>query len=702
MTKQLDRPTASSRVTYAASMDSEAVIADPATLAALRTELTAFGPATSSTVEELAAEASRWTRATTGRLLQLPDMPGSPESARSLVEQAALAAAPLALVSGAWLQWLVAPGNAEQEQSIRALALYACDVGVGNAGLSRGNVFLGLLRRLRIADYAVPSSRIAADTRIGDDAFYLPAHLLAMSRHADHLGPEILGADFCLRVVGLQPVLVIVQRAHPDLVHWPTIDPSTSHIEGQDAAVDQARGIAALAGTRHERVVAGFWWALSCVKAWYHQLLPQLRQAADPAHEMARLLRRRAREGAVYHAEYRIGGRTLSDWLKHCDTDAEALLDALRSSPLVRPGEPEQSPLVTALVQQRGPMFRVFSPADLAIIRNWIASLPDHHASAPTTGDAPQLVPLATGSVPRARNGASGPITSLREAYHLLQTRTCPPHVHDYARTYTRSWLARSEHGIQQDGSPLPESWTAAGLRGWLVEQHDRHADEFDKNEHRAIPAREAVIESAVQQAPLTLIDGAWLQGFTDYEHACSQVGNPLFNTFWDELGNGEVELNHPVIYRGVLHEMGVELPPTGSKEFAAFPRFKESSFELPVYWLSVGKFPRTHLPELLGLNLAMELSGVGGNYRRGRIILREYGFSTRFVDIHNTIDNVATGHSAWAADAIDNYMAVLASNQPDAARRDAWHRIKVGFRSLTPPDDRAARRAGKRAAAVR
>jgi hypothetical protein len=108
----------------------------------------------------------------------------------------------------------------------------------------------------------------------------------------------------------------------------------------------------------------------------------------------------------------------------------------------------------------------------------------------------------------------------------------------------------------------------------------------------------------------------------------------------------------------------------------------RDESFRLPVYWLSLGRFPRTCLPEVLGMNLAMELSGVGGSYRRARIALAAHGFSTRFVDIHNTIDNIASGHTAWAADAIHSYMTSL----PGAAVNQVWARVRLGFRSLSPP----------------
>jgi hypothetical protein len=130
---------------------------------------------------------------------------------------------------------------------------------------------------------------------------------------------------------------------------------------------------------------------------------------------------------------------------------------------------------------------------------------------------------------------------------------------------------------------------------------------------------------------------------------------------------------------------MGVELPPTGSPEFAQDQRFKTESFRLPVYWLSLGKFPITFLPEILGMNLAMELSGVGGSYRSARRFLKHHKFSTRFVDIHNTIDNVSTGHSAWAADAIDTFMRSRVSQSDPREHSQVWDRVRLGYESLTP-----------------
>ncbi|HEX8767325.1 MAG TPA: iron-containing redox enzyme family protein, partial [Jatrophihabitans sp.] len=378
------------------------------------------------------------------------------------------------------------------------------------------------------------------------------------------------------------------------------------------------------------------------------------------------------------------------------------------TSKLVKPGNSARSLLVNGLVGVRGPMFRIFSPEDLAVARRWI----DHLAPTGTAAEQPtaeqqtveqptaeqQTVdqPPAEQPVPEPLSyptpGQPPPVnpqqgdspTDLRQAYFLLQGRALEPRTRSFALDYVRHWLDLSEKSLDKSGNSLPRDWTPEGLRPWLLSQHDKHDQEFAAADE-ALPDRDAVIDSALQLAPLTLIDGSWLQGFTDLHLASSRVGAPLFQTYWDELGNGRLALNHPKIYRDGLADMGVRLAPTASYEFASDPRLREESLRLPVYWLCLGKLPVTFLPEILGMNLAMELSGVGGSYRSARRFLEHYGFSTRFVDIHNTIDNVSTGHSAWAADAIDSHLRThLSRSGPDRLAAE-WHRVRVGYESLAP-----------------
>ncbi|MFB4298924.1 iron-containing redox enzyme family protein [Actinomadura sp. NTSP31] len=718
------------RALYVAAADPEGASPGAGLCAELSAELSRSGDGTGAApprqgpgaldLDDLQREVRAWAAAATRRHRLLYQRADS-GTRQVLARRAALGCAPLALKSGAWLQWMTGPANADSAVSLRILALYASDVGVGRPRGSRGDACLGVLRRLSLSEYAVPADRLASDPRVADAAFHLPALLLAMSRRPDVFGAEILGADLCLRAAGPPPALGVVREAVPD-ADWTALDPGSARRPGEPRDVDRCRAAveALLADTpAEERVLRGFGWAFAALRGWDGALLGELTASCDPAYEMAELLRLRAREGAVYHRDFRLAGRSLSDWLAESRRDPGPLLAALAGSRLIKPGRAGDSPLVNGLVGERGRMFRVFAPEDLTVIRRWIDSLPGSGAS---TSRSPEAGPAAETGRPAAGTDALAPATpsrqrasrgagtgasaeeerreptSVRDAYHRLQTRASDPALARFALSYVHGWLARSRHGIGRGDLPLPARWTPGGLRPWLVEQHDRHGRLFAESTDVPVPSRDGLIDSAVQLAPLTLIDGGWLQGFTDYAHASEEIGHFLFETYWDELGNGEPRLNHPLIYREVLAEMGVRLPPTGSREFAMWPGFADGSFELPVYWLCIGRFPRTFLPEVLGLNLAMELSGVGGTYRQARIALRSHGFSTRFVDIHNTIDNTSSGHSAWAADAIDTYMAALPAFEGSGVRAGAWERVRAGYRSLNPPAGRRARRAARRA----
>ncbi len=726
-----------SRAVYVQSADPEDGPPDVNAVRAIRGHLRrrAAEETDARNVDELVSAIANWGVDETTRFLDLLDRTDSDGGRDALARRATLACAPLALRSGAHLQWMSAPGNADDPVVLRILKLYASDTGVGRPRNSRGSAYLGLLRQLRLAEHAAPTTRLTHDPRIADRDFYLPGLLLAMSRRPDEFRLEILGADLCLRTIGLLPALALVRKVHPDAADWAAInlcdvrDPEAPNgFQQSRDAVDAA--LAGAADGDPQQVLLGARWTLAAARGWSRSLRAELDQARDPAYEMSELLRLRAREGAVYHQRFQLRGRPLSEWLQDCRTDPRELLDVLAGSKLVKPGRSGSSSLVNGLIGERGPMFRVFAPEDLTVIRRWIDSLPAPTAASTaepmTAADTTDPVkPVGPGpaeatppdpscfEVPVELRGPESPGAprdaaphrgaettgprSLREAYHLLQRRAAGPAADRFAFDYVQGWLARSRHGMRADPQRLPDTWGPEGLRPWLVEQHDAHGRDFEASSDLPMPSREALIDSTVQLAPLTLIDGAWLQGFTDYEHASSEHGNFLFETYWDELGNGEPRLNHPLIYRQVLAEMDVRLPPTASREFADWPGFRDGSFQLPVYWLSIGRFPRTFLPEVLGLNLAMELSGVGGTYRRARLALKKHGFSTRFVDIHNTIDNVATGHSAWAADAIDTYLASAPETQGAAAQADIWDRVRVGFRSLNPPSGHWARRAFRR-----
>lgn len=597
--------------------------------------------------------------------------------------------APFASALGVWIQGMSCPGNFEEALQLRVLTLLADDVGVGEAETSRADAFRDIARSVGSQGSAVQARDLALDRDLKDGVFRFPAILYGLSRRSDAFACEIAGVDLALRIMGLHPVWRVLARAI-EKPNWQRLDlsmPITAAIPPQDTprsiSSEIAEALSAHPG-QLEQVRDGMIWAINALLNDVRQFDAVITVSREPALAMADLVQRRAREAAVYHENFKLEGRPLNLWFDDALCDPQPFLGALARSSLVRPGAPERSLLIGPLIEPTGRMFRIFRPEDVEIIRRWIASL---DAAAPD--DKTQFVDLLRSPGPdHTRPIALGDLTlgevphDIRHAYYLLQGRALPPRTRAFARDYAEFWLTVARVSIDKSDRSLPAQWTPGTLRGWLLDAHSQHDAGYRETREEAMPSREEVIDQALQLAPLTLIDGSWIQGFTEVSYASSRVGAPLFQTYWDELGNGDWSINHPKIYRDLLASMDVVLAETASRDFAYDSRLVDGSFRLPVFWLCIGKLPVSLRPEILGLNLAMELSGVGGSYRSARKFLKFYGFSTQFVDLHNTIDNVSTGHSAWAADAIETHMAMAA----DFVDRDEeWERVRAGFEALSP-----------------
>jgi hypothetical protein len=90
-------------------------------------------------------------------------------------------------------------------------------------------------------------------------------------------------------------------------------------------------------------------------------------------------------------------------------------------------------------------------------------------------------------------------------------------------------------------------------------------------------------------------------------------------------------------------------------------------------------------MPEILGLNLAVELAGLGGPYMEARDTLRVFRYPTIFVELHNAADNITSGHSGWAVRAIKRYMVEVAEREGPHNVDQVWYRVWSGVRLTLP-----------------
>ncbi|WP_139824151.1 iron-containing redox enzyme family protein, partial [Lonsdalea britannica] len=315
-------------------------------------------------------------------------------------------------------------------------------------------------------------------------------------------------------------------------------------------------------------------------------------------------------------------------------SNPRAFTHHLKKSVWFRGKAPEKMPFFSQLTAFEGPMYKVFNDQELLVIKHWAT------VEQPTPKSA-------TGDI--ANTSLSPPITlpqheqqyrqetNIRSLFHQLMTSDDHDYLDWQGEKFTDAWLARARKKI----SKIPfKSYSNDSLDNWFLAKAKTQAADYSQGRIVSNKSKQEVIDEAVHLAPMILLDGAWINHYS-YPHLIDdEIGTILFDIYADEIGNGHIEKNHPVIYRDLIYDMGIELLDISSEAFSSSEYFDDDDFLVPVFWLSISRFPKKYLPETLGLNLAMELAGVGGAYKQAHDELKQYGFNTSFVDLHNTIDN--------------------------------------------------------------
>ncbi|MBJ7263141.1 MAG: iron-containing redox enzyme family protein [Burkholderiaceae bacterium] len=603
----------------------------------------------------------------------------------ALRSKAALESAPFLIGSQHLIHSVCGNWNNESRYAMATLRIHAADLGVGQPGASRIRRYQELLRCHGLADAGENLLHSGSDLRISDGAFNFAAPLTVLGYFPESLAGEILGVNLYLRQCGLLPPLEFVAnddslaKQYLDLARDPG-GSSTDLLELAETAVREFLGDADEA--KYTAVRQGYFWARRQAETMNQAMLAVLERWVDPREAAQHFVNRRRLDACQYHEKVRLNDVPMQSLLE--DDDPLLFLDHLAASAYVRAGKPESSLLLTGLISPRGKMFRIFNRDDITILHRWILGLPyadaplhpaayhmwkDDGALAETIDDGVEAQTLMTN-------------TDARQAYLRLLHEELTSAEETYAKQYVVRWLARAARSVARGNCPLPEKWAPDVLYQWLKCQHQASNKTFEQEYD--LPSHESVVADILSLAPLTMIDGAWLAGFAHPAVACSVHGCRLFETFFDELGNGIEGQNHPVIYRNLLREIHGDLPATVDPGYANASCFSDKDFELPVFWLAIGRYPLTYCPEILGLNLAMELSGVGGGYRRTHKALIAYGYPTMFVDLHNSIDNISSGHTAWAAASLDAYLSTFSRSDSAAV----WARVRTGFAALNLPKE--------------
>jgi hypothetical protein len=579
--------------------------------------------------------------------------------------------APALLLDCAWLARAAQPANAHQAAECHLLALYSLAVGLDDPARSPPLRFRAHLLASGVSVPPLDSPAFFRDPGFPDFALELPALHLALLHRPRTFFPELLGYTLAhvLREPGWWDAPwpeAPAYRRQARALAWSALDAYPQRA-AQDGRIRRGwalyrQGYDALARN------LGGWLARD--------------QTAEAA--LAGILEAKRSQAIGYHGRVELRGRSLDQWLAESADDPGPLLDALRASPYVDRACPAQSRWLRAM-DFGGPMFGVFEAEERRACLEWIessAAAPVGAGFSPRPDAAPSRAEARSyraglGDAPLAAAGPRGLFAALLRAESPAD---CPPAADAAIRGVLRRarWLGPFQRGQRRCFAYEPERF-----RERIEAMHRNEVARYRPLSGPPQVSREYCRWAALQLAPAILADGCWLAGVAAAAESLGEIGRHLFRIYADELGAGRAEWNHPNVYRRLLDSLGLELPPFGSEAFAQSALFLDAAFDIPVYLLAMGLRAERFFPELLGLNLAIELSGLGAGYLRVIDILRRHRIDPAIIQLHLSIDNLASGHAARAREAIVLHLDDARRRAGAEAAEAEWRRVWTGYLSL-------------------
>lgn len=604
--------------------------------------------------------------------LQVTKHPSGVFSSEEKFHESLRQSAPVILTEPCWLQDVYVAANNQDPLCAALFRIYS------NFQSSRhAELYQALLARFGVANPVIYSRAYCRRADSLETFFDFAAVQLALAYQPRSMLAEILGFTlaFCRSsTVAEQYFPGQVQRVEFFSRRRGMLARQEGEIERligkylQDRPEDRER--------RWRRIQSGFWLYRYLFSQSATQLHAKLTRRPSAARAMLNLLKRKATAAQGHHGRITLGGRSLDDWFQQLSTNGEAFLTALRQSPYVDSDRPEQSRLLS-LFNFEGPMFGILEPAEVEVVRNWLAggALSQPDIAAPVHDRPSEIVLEDKRSVAAPRFNR---LSNRRLFYHLINAERYPG-----VLTCAESKLKR-QLAVFKLLAHLPfRTYSHEAFEQYLQTLYRREMAAYRPLTGKPKISRQAYVWGLEQFAPTVLIDGVWLQYCRWLQFRYPEVSAILTGIYADELGNGKLEYSHPTVFRQLMQQLELDLPPVQSRAFSEHRGFVDSAFDLPVFMLTLANYPQRFLPELLGLNMAIELSGLGKTYMSMVDELEYWHIDSTIARLHITIDNFADGHAAKAKQAIQLYLDEVLAAQGEPAMQRHWYRINTGFHAL-------------------
>ncbi len=583
-----------------------------------------------------------------------------------------------------WLQNISPAAASQNIVSVQLMSLYIRLTQADQQGANLQQSYYSLLLATGIKIPRLHSHNDSQQTELIPALFDFATIQLALSRFPRVLLPEMLGFT-----------LAFCQM--PSLIEVCFPDQHTTHHFYQQRQHQLEANIAPLqqcitayldlfpqqTQVLWQRIQQGFWLYQLLMQRSCEHFSTTLSTSLPAQPAIATLLQQKAAAAIGHHQKIQLQGQSLDQWFAGLPANTENFLQALRQSEYIDKQNPANSRLLK-LFDFNGPMFGVLDEPERNILLNWLQhELKTSSAATGTLSHKNINQPTPFKSRPTIQlpiKQASYAKLNNRELYYYLINQDLFADVLPTAKCKVRKLLRRCALF-----NPLPfKDYSHQHFNRYIENIYQREMQAYTPLQGVPKISKAAYIWGFEQIAPMILIDGCWIQNSLSLQPAYPDISEILFSIYKDEIGSGQLQQNHPYIFRQLLNSLSIQLPAAYSQEFIKHPGFINSAFDLPVYMLALSSFSIEFLPELLGLNMAIELSGLGRSYMNLVDDWNYWGIDPSIANIHISIDNYASGHTFLAKKAIQLYMdGLVQSSSNSATLKYHWKRIYNGYASL-------------------
>lgn len=174
--------------------------------------------------------------------------------------------------------------------------------------------------------------------------------------------------------------------------------------------------------------------------------------------------------------------------------------------------------------------------------------------------------------------------------------------------------------------------WLAQNVKNIGEQYHSYIAARDAGAPRRFFSTRSHALHFLRAVAPTKMVDGAWLYGLLNQWP--DPYLAPFIDIYLDELGQGNADQNHVLLYRRLLAYEGIntELP------------LSDAHFIQGAIQLALARHVKEFLPEIIGFNLGYEQLPL--HLLISAYELAELGIDPYYFTLHVTIDNFDSGHA--------------------------------------------------------